>query len=173
MSVQFGRWNFDGRPVTPDFLEKVAALLLPYGLDAFGSHIAGGLTFVHRALRTSSESRAERQPYRLPSGVILTWDGRLDNRDELICALRGELEDDTSDAAIVAAAYDRWQSACFAKLLGDWALAAWNPQGFTLTLAVELTVECGGRAFGLPIHPRRRIPGKLDRCRPFRLSNAL
>ena len=142
MSVQFGRWNFDGRPSTPDFLEKVAALLLPYGPDAFGSHAAGGLSFVHRALRTSSECRSERQPYRLPCGVIFTWDGRLDNRDELIRALRGGPAQGTSDAAIAAAAYDRWQNGCFRRLLGDWALAAWNPQEVTLTLAKDF---CGVR----------------------------
>lgn len=142
MSVQFGRWNFDGRPSTPDFLEKVTALLLPYGPDAFGSRVAGGVTFVHRPLRTSSECRSERQPYRLPSGVIFTWDGRLDNRDEMIRALRGGPAHDTSDAAIAAAAYDRWQNACFRRLLGDWALAAWNPQEVTLTLAKDF---CGVR----------------------------
>jgi len=34
MSVQFGRWNFDGQVPSPEYIEKVGATLSPYGLDS-------------------------------------------------------------------------------------------------------------------------------------------
>ena len=33
MSVQFGIWNFDGEPPTPDYIDKVIGALAPYGPD--------------------------------------------------------------------------------------------------------------------------------------------
>ena len=38
MSVQFGRWNFDGKPVDRDYLEKVKPVIAPYGPDDGGSY---------------------------------------------------------------------------------------------------------------------------------------
>ncbi len=31
MSVQFGRWNIDGKPVDRNYLEKVKPVIAPYG----------------------------------------------------------------------------------------------------------------------------------------------
>ena len=33
MSVQFGRWNFDGQPLSVEYIDKVNATLAPYGPD--------------------------------------------------------------------------------------------------------------------------------------------
>jgi len=38
------------------------------------------------------------------------WDGRLDNRNELIAQLCNDMTDDQSDVAIVAAAFDSWDA---------------------------------------------------------------
>jgi asparagine synthase (glutamine-hydrolysing) len=60
--------------------------------------------------------------------MVITWDGRLDNRDELMPQLH-------TDLAIVAAAFERWRTDSFAKLIGDWALAIWNQGDRSLVLA--------------------------------------
>src|SRR5260370_14499295 len=65
----------------------------------------------------------------------MTWDGRLDNRDELIPQLWSDLTDDQSDVGLAGAAFDRWGTDCFAKLIGDWALAISNPREKELSLA--------------------------------------
>jgi hypothetical protein len=39
---------------------------------------------------------------------ILAWDGRLDNRNDLLLLLADSLRGDTSNAALAQAAYDRW-----------------------------------------------------------------
>ena len=49
----------------------------------------------------------------------MTWDGRLDNRDELIPQLRSDLVVPWTDLMIVAVAYERWGKDCFAKIAGD------------------------------------------------------
>ena len=142
MSVQFGRWNFDGCPFAAGFLEKTSSLLRRYASDGEGSYTKAGLSLLYRGFHTNHESRLETQPHFLPGGTILLWDGRLDNREDLIRTLCGELPQDAPDISVVAAAYGRWQNACFAKLLGDWALSVWNPHDSSLTLAKDF---CGTR----------------------------
>src|SRR6185437_14572492 len=127
MSVQFGRWNFDGKPVEQDYLEKIQPLLLPYGPDDRASYSNGPLGMLYFAFHTTRESRREKQPHLMASGGIITWDGRLDNRTELISRLGQVVTSRASDVVIVAAAYERWGDGCFAQLIGDWSLAIWNP----------------------------------------------
>src|SRR5579863_5016206 len=126
MSVQFGRWNFDGRPAA-GYLEKVRSVLAPYGPDGGSSHTAGDVDILYYAFHTTEESRREKQPYVLRSGAVITWDGRLDNRAEFIVLLRDSLSPDPADVSIVATAYERWGTNCFARLIGDWALSIWQP----------------------------------------------
>jgi asparagine synthase (glutamine-hydrolysing) len=137
MSAQFGRWNLDGRPVSPDYLEKAGRMLAPYGPDGEGTYIKDGAGILFRAFHTTREARNERQPRVLAPGAVLTWDGRLDNRTELIGKLNGIVTAKATDAEIVAAAYEEWGTDCLAKLLGDWALAIWNPRNRSLLLAKD------------------------------------
>ena len=56
------------------------------------------------------------------SRQLLHFDGRLDNRTDLLLLLRDRVADDTSDAALALAAYDRWGVDGLARLIGDWSL---------------------------------------------------
>ena len=137
MSVQFGRWNFDGAPIDQEDLAKAGEMLAPYGQDGGDAYINDNVGMLYRAFHTTKESREETQPFLTPSGAVLTWDGRLDNRSELISNLRPLLTSLSPDVSIVAAAFERWGTACFAKLLGDWALSLWNPKDQSLILAKD------------------------------------
>src|ERR1041384_40580 len=137
MSVQFGRWNYDGQPLPLEYLEKVSATLVPYGPDGNESYSKGGLHILYHAFCTTKESWREKQPYVSSSGTVITWDGRLDNRLDLIRELQGLATVDSTDVAIVAAAYQRWGDKCLAKLLGDWALSIWNPADRSVLLAKD------------------------------------
>src|SRR5215213_1142030 len=53
---------------------------------------------------------------------VLHWDGRLDNRDDMLLRLRDSLNGDTSNAAIARATYERWGTAGFVHLIGDWSV---------------------------------------------------
>ena len=137
MSVQFGRWNYDNAPPASGYLEKASQLLAPYGPDGEGRYSGPGVDIIYRGFHTTQESRRETQPHAAPSGSVITWDGRLDNREELIRQLSGGLSIESTDVAIVAAAYEKWGTDSFGKLVGDWALAIWNPRDQALTLAKD------------------------------------
>jgi asparagine synthase (glutamine-hydrolysing) len=137
VSVQFGRWNFDEQPVDPEYIDKVNELLRPYATDGCSSYSAPGVTILYHAFHTTKESRREKQPHISNAGAVLTWDGRLDNRSELIRDLAEVLTANSTDMEIVAAAYEEWGETSFARLIGDWALAIWNPATRSLILAKD------------------------------------
>jgi asparagine synthase (glutamine-hydrolysing) len=137
VSVQFGRWNFDGKPVDRDYLEKVKPLLARYGPDDAGSYSKDNISILYHTFHTTKESRHETQPHVTASGAILTWDGRLDNRPELIRQLRDVVTIGSTDVEIVTAAFEYWSEDCFAKLIGDWALVIWEPRDRSLILATD------------------------------------
>jgi asparagine synthase (glutamine-hydrolysing) len=137
MSAQFGRWNLDGKPVDSRYLERVATALDPYGPDGGNSYRDANISILYHAFHTTKESRLEAQPHISASGAVITWDGRLDNRAELISELRDSLTANSTDVAIVAVAYEKWGTACFAKLIGDWALSVLSPNNCSLLLAKD------------------------------------
>jgi asparagine synthase (glutamine-hydrolysing) len=53
---------------------------------------------------------------------VLHWDGRLDNRDDMLLRWRDSLNGDNSNAAIARVTYERWGTAGFVNLIGDWSL---------------------------------------------------
>lgn len=137
MSVQFGRWNFDSKPVNQDYREKVKSVIAPYGPDGGSSYSKDNVSILYHAFHTTKESRRELQPHVMASGAVITWDGRLDTRAELIRELRDVVTIGSTDVSIVAAAYERWDTNCFAMLIGDWALSVWNPSTRSLILAKD------------------------------------
>jgi asparagine synthase (glutamine-hydrolysing) len=137
MSVQAGIWNFDGRPVDHKLLADISESLKHHGPDGESCHVDGSVALLYRPFHTTAESRREKQPYFSHRGFVLTWDGRLDNRDELILELRIELEAAPSDVAIIAAAFDRWDTDCFRRIIGDWAVSIWKPKQRELLFAAD------------------------------------
>ena len=67
------------------------------------------------------------------SGLAATWDGRLDNRDELL--LRLGLTAKLDDAEIVLAMVDRWDVPGLEPIVGEWAAVIWDGPKRTLHLA--------------------------------------
>jgi asparagine synthase (glutamine-hydrolysing) len=137
MSVQAGIWNFDGRPVDRKLLADFSESLKQQGPDGESCYADGSVALLYRPFHTTAESRREEQPHFSHRGFILTWDGRLDNRDELIADLRSELEREPADLSIVAAAFDRWEADCFRRIIGDWAVSIWKPQQHELIFASD------------------------------------
>jgi len=137
VSVQFGRWNLDGRPTDREYLAKAGGLLAPYGPDGGGTYIKDSCGILYRAFHTTKESRKEIQPFVTPSSAVLTWDGRLDNRAELIGEFKDSLDTGSTDVSIVATAYERRATGCFARLIGDWALSVWDPKNRSVILAKD------------------------------------
>jgi len=137
MSVQFGKCNFDGKPVNPEDLDHVRPVLAPYGPDGEGYICQDNLGILYRAFHTTKESRRETQPHVSRSGAIITLEGRLDNRQDLIERLAGGLSADSTDLEIVAVGYERWGTDAFRELIGDWACSVWSPKDQWLILAKD------------------------------------
>jgi asparagine synthase (glutamine-hydrolysing) len=137
MSVQAGIWNFDGRPVEPEQIEDISEFLKAQGPDGESRYADGSVALLYRPFHTTAESRQEKQPYFSNRGFIVTWDGRLDNRQALIADLRSDLEANPTDVAIVAAAFDCWETDSFRRLIGDWAVTIWKPAEHELFFASD------------------------------------
>lgn len=137
MSAQAGIWNRDGRLVDGNQVQALHASLHSLGPDGGDKYAEASLSIVYRAFHTTPESLKERQPYVTARGFVLTWDGRLDNREELIDELGRTSCYGWDDASLVAAAYDAWENQSFSKLKGDWAVVVWRPTDQKVVMAVD------------------------------------
>jgi asparagine synthase (glutamine-hydrolysing) len=135
MSVQFGQWNFDGQPVSRKYLEDAGKLTRDYAPNSATMFSRGNVAMAYQAFHTVPESWDEEQPLENSHGMVLTWDGRLDNRQDLLILL--SLRPSLTDAQIVLAAFRQWGTKCFARLLGEWAAALWEPTKQMLFLAKD------------------------------------
>lgn len=133
MSGIAGIWNRDGRPLDPSVLSRMSACLRHRGIDGDSSRVAGSIGFAHQHFWVTPEETGEVQPLVGQAGVMLAMDGRLDNRDELIAALR--LPREASDAACVVGAYASWREQFAARLNGDFAIAIYDEARRQLLLA--------------------------------------
>ena len=117
--------------------KKSARLSLPTAPIATNRIRKDGIRILYRAFHTTKESRREKQPHISFSEAVITWDGQLDNRAELISELRDSATVNSTDVDIVAAAYEEWGANCLGKLIGDWALSIWNPRERSVLLAKD------------------------------------
>jgi len=137
MSVQFGIWNFNHAGLAAECLAGIRRALSPHISAGKYEYSGTDIHLIHLPFPVTPESASESQPFLTPSGKILLWDGRLDNRQELIGSLRNVLREDLSDVAIAAAALESWGTEGLRKLLGDWALSLWNPKEQSVLLAKD------------------------------------
>src|SRR5579859_2608535 len=136
MSGLAGFWRFDGRP---DAAEKCARMLSAqevYGPDAGAQWSNGDIALGRRLMRILPEDAYDRQPLIGAGGrFVLIADVRLDNRGELAESLGIRQATTLSDAAILLAAYEKWEEECLGRLVGDYAFAVWDAQKRRLLLA--------------------------------------
>jgi asparagine synthase (glutamine-hydrolysing) len=95
----------------------------------------------HRAFHISAmDWESNCQPIAWNNGLVLAWDGRLDNRGELKSQLETTGPSDslssncTCDAHLVMRSFVKWGEAFIGHLVGDFALSLWDPQHSTLYL---------------------------------------
>lgn len=127
MGAQAGIWRRDSSPLRPDFLSGLSQTLEPYGPDGENIVEQGSVGVLHRAFHVTRDSWDEQQPHWSKKGALITWNGRLDNRDQLILELGTTLREKT-DIEVISEAFDRWGSDCFRRFAGDWAISVWNPR---------------------------------------------
>lgn len=131
MSGLLGFWNLDGCPAEEGLLRRLSASLAHRGLDGETLWIQGPLGLACQMFRVTPESLHDTQPLVDPSGVAVLFDGRLDNRDELLDGL----PPDSPDSTLILAAYRTFGESFPEKLKGDFAVAVWDRRLQRLLLA--------------------------------------
>ena len=119
----------DGRPTEIATLDAMAQATPHLGIDGVQTWHDGPAGLIRFALRTTPEAVGEDQPAPDPrSGMVIAFDGRLDNRAEVFGLLGADAPPATApDCAMVLAAHLRLGDAFVERLAGDYALAIWDP----------------------------------------------
>jgi len=129
MSAIGGIFHLDGRSCEPSSLDALAALLAHRAPDGTTTWSDGPVGLVHGQFMTTPESAHEHQPVvDAPAHVAITFDGRLDNRTELLRELGIDDVDHSSigDAELTLRLYRALGVDCVGRLLGDFAFAIWD-----------------------------------------------
>ena len=143
MSGFAGLWNLDGRPADRTVVSALASTMAHRGPDGSGQWVSGPVGFACHLLRVAPESAAESQPVTDDNGSVLVFDGRLDNREELLKAVGGAgVTTDSPDSGLVLAAWRGWGDAFLVRLQGDFALALFDSRTQTLLLARDPVGYC-------------------------------
>ena len=119
----------DGRPASPDLATSILKRLSHRGDRDARLEFIDEIALGHASYPTTPEAEREVLPGTGPSGRFwLTWDGRLDNRDELFEALGIPRRDGTAltDADLVIRAFETWDIKCLDRFVGDWAIIVWD-----------------------------------------------
>lgn len=141
MKLQLGLLHRDGRPATPDDLAVLLGEFADRPAETCGEVADGSLLMAYRGDRITFEEDSEVQP--LQQGLyILTWDGRLDNREDFsICFPITDLRS-LPDPVIVLKAYQMFGESIFEKLIGEFALTLWCQRTKSLLFVRS---ACGAR----------------------------
>jgi asparagine synthase (glutamine-hydrolysing) len=135
MSAIGGVYCFEGyNQDSAELLTVIGKSLAARGPDGGSEIYADSLGMTYRAFHTNRQSWSEQQPMISSRGQIMAWDGRLDNREDLRTRIR-DIQGHQPDVAIVMSAYLKWGIDFLSTLIGDFALALWEPNTKVLLLA--------------------------------------
>jgi asparagine synthase (glutamine-hydrolysing) len=127
MSGMCGIFCRDGEAVTGTWLESMLGKLHHRGPDRQSTWARGAVGLGHAMLCTTPESLEEMLPQSTEGDrYAITADARIDNRAELLAALKPDVHPDSSDSALILAAYRKWGDTCPERLQGDFAFAVWD-----------------------------------------------
>ena len=130
--------RFDDSP-SDAFVERAMGTLAYRGHDGRGVTRADGTVVGRQVTWTTPQAVGETGPV-AAAGVVVAFTGRLDARQTVADALpSGRAVAETSDARLVAHAYDEWGVAAFDRLLGAFAVAIHDPTADRLVCARDPT----------------------------------
>jgi asparagine synthase (glutamine-hydrolysing) len=137
MSAIGGMYSMDGAPAERETLRELSRALRPMGPDGEEFFAAAGVGMVYRPFHTDAASRGEVQPVSAGDGLVLAFDGRIDNEGELRGLLGLAAEPGLRGPALMLAVFRRWGADGFARVIGDFALALWDGSRKRLVLATD------------------------------------
>lgn len=129
MSAIAGLVHLDGSPASRELVAEMLEIVKYRGPDGRAVWARGPAAIGHALLATTPEAVGKPQPVVFEKeGLVLTFHGRIDNREELLPALRDlpEIDRSSSDAEMVLGSYALWGTKAPSRLLGDFAFAVWD-----------------------------------------------
>ena len=131
MSGVFGCWHLDGRPLNLDTFRTSLARLSPAPVIPMTWH-SGPVGIGHKSNWNSGPS----QPQIGGKSIACVFDGRLDNRDELLGAIGDRsLHPDSHDCEVVRAAYEAYGEHFVWRIKGDFICAVFDAVSDRLVVA--------------------------------------
>jgi asparagine synthase (glutamine-hydrolysing) len=141
MSIQTGIRYFDGRMVSRFEMDFFLHGLEHLSPDYVHVHLSDSVGMGFRGLLIASEDR-EDQPLVGLSASAITFDGRLDNREDMASRLGLTLTPAITDGMLALLSYERWGRESFEFLKGEVACAVWDERIHSLLFFRSL---CGTR----------------------------
>jgi asparagine synthase (glutamine-hydrolysing) len=134
MSIIWGLIKKREDTVAEPEMRRLGDAIVRYGTGEPAVYVLGRVGMGFQQYATDERSTMNGSPLSDAAGNLLSFDGRLDNFHEL-AEMLDVLALETCDAALVLAAYRRWNEDAFARMTGDWALSLWSSQSQKLFLA--------------------------------------
>ena len=141
MSAICGIVNLDRQAVEVSAIERVMTALEAYGADGAVLWQEDNAALGHQMLHITPESLQEKLPWQDEvTGLVITADARIDNREELFAALTisPQAGRELSDSQLILRSYIKWGEQCPSKLLGDFAFAIWDARHQKLFCARDI-----------------------------------
>jgi asparagine synthase (glutamine-hydrolysing) len=136
MSGVFGCWQLDGRHLDVAALHHCLTQISPYGPADIEAWTQGAIGLGGKRSPVTIERASERGSLESDASVCV-FDGRIDNRDDLVRVLRGHARVDlqSRDRDLALAAYDRFGDSFAEYIQGDFAVAIFDRRTDRLLLA--------------------------------------
>lgn len=138
MSVIYGLCNLQHLPVSLSQLQTIEQTLNHWSADRTRNWIGATTGFGHLMLYNTPESLHEYLPfYESHSGLAITADARIDNREQIIIrlGLEKQLAKTFPDSLLILHLYARYGEDCVNYLIGDFAFAVWDEKNQKLFCA--------------------------------------
>ena len=155
MSGIIFEYRRDGAPAERSVAARMLDRLDHRGLDGQRLIVKDRVSLGCRHFWTTPEEVGEQQPV-ASGGRLLAFDGRLDNREDLLRALDHDDSEHRllSDARIVLEGFQAWGSDCFERLLGPFAIILWDAPTRTVFAVRD---GLGDRTLFYSLDPRRLV----------------
>jgi asparagine synthase (glutamine-hydrolysing) len=129
MSTIYGKLNLEGDAISQKNLSSIQDKLNHWNAEATGVWTNNTIGLGHLMLYNTPESLNEKLPYyKTESGLAITADARIDNRDELhlLLGLTSTEEKQLPDSTLILLLYEKYTKDCVKHLIGDFAFAIWD-----------------------------------------------
>src|SRR5713226_712128 len=142
MKLQAGLFCRDERMASAVDLADLLAEFADWKSETCGESAEGPIAMAYRGDRITWEEETETQPLNC-GRYVLTFDGRLDNREQLASRLDLPHFRSMPDPILVAKTLGAFGDRTFGQLIGEFALALWCKETRCLLFARSV---CGARS---------------------------